>query len=62
MKLVYSNGTILEARDVGPVVFRLRAGPIPIKVNGYQILEDDAARALLRDLLALGVHEGGRVG
>jgi hypothetical protein len=61
VKLIYCNGTILEVRDAGPVVFRLRAGKIPIKVNGYQLLEEGPARDLLRDLLATGWYEGGRV-
>lgn len=61
MKLIKSTGAVLEVRDVGPVVFRLRAGAIPIKRNGWQIVEDDAARDILRELLALGIYEGGRV-
>ena len=61
MKLIHSNGKLLEVRDAGPVVFRLHAGEVPIKVNGYYIMEDDAARNLLRDLLATGWYEGGRV-
>ena len=61
MKLIHSNGKLLEVRDVGPVVFRLRAGEIPIKVNGHHLMEDDAARDLLRELLATGWYEGERV-
>ena len=61
MKLIHSNGAVLEVRDVSPVIFRLRAGRVPIKVNGYRIVEDGAARELLRELLATGLYEGGRV-
>ena len=61
MKLVSSNGKILEVRDAGPVIFRLTAGVVPIKFNGKHLMEDDAARDLLRDLLALEEHEGGKV-
>ncbi len=61
MKLIHSNGAILEVRDLGPVVFRLRAATVPIKVNGYRMIEDDAARGLLRELLACGLYEGGKV-
>lgn len=61
MKLIHSNGAVLEVRDVSGVIFRLRAGEVPIKVNGYQLLEDEPARDLLRDLLATGWYEGGRV-
>jgi hypothetical protein len=50
MKLLHCNGRELEVRDVGPVVFRLTAGGAPIKLHGWQILDDDAARALLREL------------
>ncbi len=31
MKLIHSNGALLEVRDLGPVVFRLRAGRVPLK-------------------------------
>ncbi len=61
MKLVSGNGKQLEVRDVGPVIFRLTAGPVPIKVNGYRIVEDDSARETLRGLLATGLYLGGRV-
>ncbi len=61
VKLIHSNGAVLEVRDLGPVVFRLRAVTVPIKVNGYRMVEDDAARDLLRELLACGLYEGGKV-
>lgn len=57
MKLIYCDGAILEIRDIGPVIFRLRAGRAPIKRHGYEILEDDEARKVLRELLDLNVHE-----
>jgi len=61
MKLIRSTGAVLEVRDVGPVIFRLRAGTAPIKRNGWSIVEDDAAREILRELLALGIYDGGKV-
>jgi hypothetical protein len=61
MKLIHSTGGVLEVRDVGPVIFRVRAGVAPIKRNGWEILEDGAAREVLRELLALGIYAGGRV-
>ncbi len=61
MKLIHSTGAVLEVRDVGPVIFRLRAGAAPIKRNGWEIVDNDAAREILRELLALGIYEGGRV-
>lgn len=57
MKLIWCDGKTLEVRDVGPIVYALRAGAVPIKVNGYEILEDDQARDLLRELLATGLYE-----
>ncbi len=59
MKLLYGNGKVLEARDVGPVLvrFRARAGGPPIKHNGYEILDDDAARARLEEFRALGLYD-----
>jgi hypothetical protein len=61
VKLIYSTGRELTVRDVGPVIFRLTAGAVPIKLNGYRIVEDDAARETLRGLLDLGLYAGGRV-
>lgn len=61
-KLIYCNGSVLEVRDVGPVIFRLTAGVVPIKRHGYEIMEDAAARDVLKDLLALDLYDGGKVG
>jgi hypothetical protein len=61
VKLIHSTGALLEVRDVGPVIFRLAAGRVPIKRNGWAILEDDAARVVLRELLATGLYSGGKV-
>lgn len=59
MKLAYGNGKVFEVRDVGPVLYRLKTKPNgpPIKFNGYQIVDDDAARDLLRDLIATRLYE-----
>lgn len=61
MKIIHSTGRILEVRDVGPVIFRLTAGAVPIKVNGWSIIDDEAARETLRGLLDTGLYVGGRV-
>jgi hypothetical protein len=45
MKLIVCNG---------PVVYRLVAGEAPIKVHGRLLLEDGAARDLLRELREAG--------
>lgn len=60
MKLVWCDGRTLEVRDLGPVLYTLRAGTVPIKLNGYEILEDDQARDLLRELLATGLYVGNK--
>jgi hypothetical protein len=53
MKLVVSNGRVLEVRDAGAVVYRVRqrAGGPPIKVNGKFLMDDEEARGVLRELL-----------
>ncbi len=59
MKLLYGNGKILEARDIGPVLvrFRARAGGPPIKYNKWEILDDAAAREHLEETRALGLYD-----
>ena len=56
VKLLTSNGRELEVRDVGPVVYRLVAGDVPIKLHGRFVLDDDAARDLLRELREAGAR------
>lgn len=59
MKLLHCDGRELTVRDVGPVIYRLRAVTrIPIKRNGYEVVEDDEAREVLRELLATELYEG----
>ena len=59
MKLLTCNGRELEVRDVGPVVYRLLAGDVPIKLHGRFVLDDDAARDLLRELREAGARNFG---
>jgi hypothetical protein len=47
-KLVHCNGHVLEVREVGPVIFRLEASLGPIKLNGCFIVDDNVARAWVR--------------
>jgi hypothetical protein len=56
MKLLTCNGRELEVRDVGPVVYRLVAGEVPIKLHGRFAMDDDAARDLLRELIEAGAR------
>ena len=57
MKLLYGNGKVLEARDVGPVLVRFRADEVPIKFNGYALLSDAAAREKLEEVRASGLYK-----
>jgi hypothetical protein len=60
VKLLRSNGLILTARDIGPVLMELRATkPRPLPLLD-EICADDHARLLLRGLLDSGFYE--RVG
>lgn len=63
MKLLTGNGKLLEVRDVGPVIFRLvaRRGGAPIKFNDSRVIDDGAAREILRELVDTGAYDGGRV-
>lgn len=60
-KLVSSNGEVLEVRDVGPVIFRLRRVTVPLKSNGHHVMEDKEARDLCRQYLDSGLFAGGKV-
>lgn len=62
MILIFCDGDVLEARNVGPVKVRLRRRSVPLKpAGGYQLLEDDAARARLRELVDSGLYDGWKV-
>jgi hypothetical protein len=54
VKLIHSNGVVCLVRDCGPVIMTLRRGPAPIKQNGWVVLGDDEARALIRRLMDEG--------
>jgi hypothetical protein len=51
-KLLKCEGKVLEVREVGDVIYSLQANGVPLKCNGWRILEDDAARDLVRELAA----------
>jgi hypothetical protein len=61
MKLVICDGRELTVRDVGPVVFRLTASTIPLKPCGRQLMDEDVAHQMVREMLDSGLYEGGRV-
>jgi hypothetical protein len=51
MKLLRCDGRCLEVRDVGPVIYELEAGVLPIKLHGTFVVDDDVARDWLRQLI-----------
>lgn len=61
MILIFCNGKELTARDAGPVLFRLTADTTPLKPHGFHLMEEPAARRLLRELLNSGLYTGGKV-
>jgi hypothetical protein len=53
MKLIKSDGRHLTVWQIGDEpIFELHAGACPIKCHGYHILDNDAARDLVRELRA----------
>lgn len=61
MKLIRCDGRELTVRDAGPILMVVRAAAMPLKHNGWRLMEDDAARDLLRELLASGLYEHQRL-
>lgn len=63
MKLLVCNGLILTVYPIGEPIYRVSqddGGP-PIKHNGYRIVEDDEARAILEELRASGAYRTERL-
>jgi len=55
MKLLRCDGRFLEVYDVAaPALMRLVAGPAPIKAHGWRLLEDDAAREVIKRVMREG--------
>jgi hypothetical protein len=50
--MLRGTGRELEVYDVAGPIFRLTATVVPIKCHGAFVLEDDAARELVRELAA----------
>lgn len=58
MKLLRGNGKFVEVYDVpGPAILRLNAVGAPLMLHGWKLLEEDAARELLREIMAPGNYE-----
>jgi hypothetical protein len=53
MKWVFSNGSTLVVRDIGPILIQLEKTnrPLPI-ISPLETMEDDEARELIKSLLA----------
>ena len=59
MKLLRCDGAELTVYDLGAALYqiRVRDGGPPIKHNGWQIVEDDAARELAQELRSTGLYD-----
>ena len=57
MKLIKSNGRILEIYDIGPLRMRITKINLPIKENGWQMVEDDIARARIREIIDSDLYD-----
>ena len=44
MKLIWCNGKRMEIRDVGPILVEFYMINVPLKDNGYQLIDDETAR------------------
>lgn len=55
MKILVSNGRSLTVRDVGPILGKWIAPPRGmVPFHGSKIVEDDEAKRLIREALAVG--------
>ena len=55
MKLLVGNGSKLEVREVGPVLYEMRAqGALPVPFWDSKIVSDEEARKILESFRAQG--------
>jgi hypothetical protein len=57
MKLLVGTGAELAVYDLGPRLMVLRRRPNGPPINGCRLLEDDAAREVVRTQLDLGLYD-----
>lgn len=57
MKLLRSNGRHLEIYDLGPLLMRISTINLPIKENGWKVIDDDQARAKVRALIDSDLYD-----
>lgn len=57
MKLFCSNGKILEIYEVGSLLMRISSIDLPIKENGYHLLDDDRARVKVSGLIDSDLYD-----
>lgn len=57
MKLLRSNGRVLEVYDIGPILMRISTINLPLKENGLHILDDDQAREKVRELIDSNLYD-----
>lgn len=57
MKLIRSNGKVLEVYDIGPLLMTVTKINVPMKENGWQMIEDDVARHKMRDIIDSNLYD-----
>jgi len=61
MKLLHSTGTRMDVWEITGPMYSVRTNAnIPVKFNGYHIVDDAAARDILRALVAEDCFTGER--
>jgi hypothetical protein len=56
-KIIFSSGQRLTVSDVGAILVEIKAIGTPIKLNGWQIVDDDKARKIVKELKDSGLYE-----
>jgi hypothetical protein len=57
MKLLRSNGKILEIYDLGHLLMTVTKINMPVKENGWQIVDDDIARGKVSTLIDSNLYD-----
>lgn len=57
MILFRSNGKSLRVYELGPLLMRVSARELPVKENGWHILENDDALARVRAMIDSGLYD-----
>lgn len=57
MKLLRSNGRVLEIHDIGPILMRISTINLPLKENGLHILDDDQVREKVQAIIDSDLYD-----